>query len=593
MTHPQPLPDAVMHLIPASGGGIERFARDLATAGRGHHLLHWGKTGCVVEDASEPAGFHPYAWPRRDACAWLARVMARHACTRLHVHHLDRRLLQWLPQWRASGQAFLLSLHDLGFLNPRTFELEGERPPVDPAWQAACAEVLSSAHAVTVPSAYLAAELAAAFPQLPCTILAPGVRRGAALTPHQDGGLRTIGVLGALGPHKGRQRLLDWLAQPWAANWRWVLVGYLDQQLHPGLAADGRLWVHGPFRHQDTRRWLDHYQVDLLLFPNRLAESFSYALSDAWAAGRPVLVPDCGALGARVREHGGGALIAESDDPAALGRQLQALAADGGTQLGEWCARIRKRRTAMVPGLASMRAEMAALYRGLPQTPPLPAPSPAWLERQDRLRLQLDGVVHRQETIRLARDLAQHREWSDKLCADIRLLHDDLSLVQQARAANLEELHALAAQAQVLRAEHVAAAAQAQALQERNQWLESTAAALKERNTVVETEAAGLAQQDLQRQQEIAELHARNTTLSAHIGEQQEHHRLLATTCERQAVELAVMQQRISALEEDWRWQRLKAMRYERMTGWIPGWLRGLARRLLQLRRSLRARTAS
>ena len=46
---------------------------------------------------------------------------------------------------------------------------------------------------------------------------------------------------------------------------------------------------------------LAHYRVALVLYPSAGPETFSYTLSEAWAAGRPVLVPPIGALAERVR----------------------------------------------------------------------------------------------------------------------------------------------------------------------------------------------------------------------------------------------------------------------------------------------------
>ena len=87
------------------------------------------------------------------------------------------------------------------------------------------------------------------------------------------------------------------------------MIGYSDLQFDRGWREVGRCFVHGPYNDSELPALIASYGVHVVLFPNRLPESFSYTLSEVWAAGIPVIVPDEGALAERVSRHQGGWLL--------------------------------------------------------------------------------------------------------------------------------------------------------------------------------------------------------------------------------------------------------------------------------------------
>ncbi len=557
------LPRRALHLVSASGGGMTRFARDLHAHGDGHALLHASADTWVLESGSgSDARYTPYLLPDGDAAAdWLDALLAGQGCDLLHLHYLHADTLPLLQAWSARGRSWIASLHDVGFLRADAFATSVGLPQVDTEWSARWLRVLSTAAAITAPSEFLARVLAGAFPGLLAKLVDPGVLPRLA-APRPGRPLRSIAVVGALGAHKGKDRLLQWLAHPAAERYRWTLVGYTEDQLQPGWLAGGRLRVHGPFLPQRTAHWLRHYDVDLVLFPNRLAESFSYALSDVWAAGIPVLVPDAGALGERVRKHGGGAVLERPDDAAAVHARLAQLAEDGGAGLAGWRDEVAMRRHAMVPTITSMVESMTRIYADIPIAAPSEAAAVDAL--QPYLRRQLDDTVFRHENIRLARDYAQVRGWASKLERDIARLASDLETLTRLRAELDQRLGE--------RDDAVSA------LRERNRAIEHDAAELRERNRLVEADAAQLAAQatELAGQRAadcatIAELSAHRQHLSQQLGEQQQRNALLAEVCDTLAGELAIMRQRINALELEVRPLRIKGARYDRVRAWLPG----------------------
>jgi glycosyltransferase involved in cell wall biosynthesis len=86
--------------------------------------------------------------------------------------------------------------------------------------------------------------------------------------------------------------------------------------------------VHGRYDPTDLPELLARYRVALVLYPSAGPETFSHTLSEAWASGRPVLVPPIGALEERVRDSGAGWVLSDAewrDDEKMLERILEVL----------------------------------------------------------------------------------------------------------------------------------------------------------------------------------------------------------------------------------------------------------------------------
>ena len=154
--------------------------------------------------------------------------------------------------------------------------------------------------------------------------------------------------------------------------------------------------VHGRYDPRDLPDLLAHYRVSLVLYPSAGPETFSYTLSEAWSAGRPVLVPPIGALPERVAPTGAGWVLDDAEwrderrmldrieallSPARAGdlaRASRAAAAMSRITLESMAeatlacyeAALRGRRPAAQRPLARERVRDALGYR--PWTPPVP-----------------------------------------------------------------------------------------------------------------------------------------------------------------------------------------------------------------------------
>jgi hypothetical protein len=214
----------------------------------------------------------------------------------------------------ATGAPLVLTLHDIGF----------DDAAAGPAEHQARRRFARSAAVLTAPSRYIVERVEAALgAEVPCRWVENGADPFPAPQPQATepppGAPFEVAVIGALGEHKGLLALLETAAYL-PADLRVVILGYTAQQLMPGWAVPGRVWVHGAFQPAELPALVRRYGARLAFFPPGMPESYCYALSDAWLAGLPALVPDHGALGERVRRHGGGAVYPPALAAEALAR---------------------------------------------------------------------------------------------------------------------------------------------------------------------------------------------------------------------------------------------------------------------------------
>jgi glycosyltransferase involved in cell wall biosynthesis len=404
---------AVLHVTSAEGGGADRYIRDLATL-PGRHWI-WHAAAGVVEDTATGRFYAP---PDDGA---LARWLGDASAGIVHLHGLGAECRAIAARIRAArALPLVVTLHDIAFVAPRAFDGD---VTVDAAQVAVVAPILAAASAVVVPSRFIEELVRANFPGVATTRVAPGVDAGAhapmaaaADFAPQAKRLR-IAVAGAIGPHKGSDRLVA-LAEGLASiDATLVVVGYTDSAIERGWRIPGSLYVHGPYEDGALGAWLAAYGAEVVLFANRLPESFSYTLSEAWAARRPAIVPDEGALGERLGELGGGWRIAPDRFVTDAGALLARLAAPGGArEIARVESPLADDDPRRIPTLAAMKDAFAGLYAryAMPGAGSGGADALAPL-----VAANVDGTLFRRELVRLVDDLAAQRAWNAKLEADI------------------------------------------------------------------------------------------------------------------------------------------------------------------------------
>jgi len=115
------------------------------------------------------------------------------------------------------------------------------------------------------------------------------------------------------------------------------------------------------------RELIEHYRVRLVAYPSAGPETFSFTLSEAWAAGRPAIVPPIGALADRVGETGAGWVLSDdewSSEELMLDRIVAVL---DWSRADEFNEAVTRARSAVQPTLEAMTAATVAIYRALPQ----------------------------------------------------------------------------------------------------------------------------------------------------------------------------------------------------------------------------------
>jgi len=448
-------PCAVLHITSLHGGGVDRHVRDIARGlARPQLVWHAGDAAEVLEVPGQPRylALDPAAVDRDGGR--LAQFL-RHARVGLvHAHSMASAVRRRSSETAARlGVRTLATLHDVLFLRREGFEPEAPEEP-DPAWLAETAAFLRDAAAVVAPSEYIAGLARAHVPGLDVTVIPNGTaparaqRRVEARPDFAARGFTHVAaVIGAIGPHKG-SALLDELDTLLAGtDIAIVVIGYLDTQVEPGWRG-AHLFVHGAYRESEVGALLAAYGARVALFPNRVPESFSYALSEAWDAGLAALVPDAGALAERVRAHGGGWVL-----PAGAG--ARDIAAALAAHLRESAGRVESGHH-HVPRIEDMTRSLDALYArfGLDAAAPVDAQAPGV---QELLARNLDGTVFREELARLADELAQvraglqaergqaqrfeteARAWIAKLEGDVGRLQAELEAEVLARRKYAEE----------------------------------------------------------------------------------------------------------------------------------------------------------
>ena len=429
---------SVLHLSAAEGGGVDRYIREVAGGAHRRHLLwHVGSGIDVIEDIAAQQ-FRPLSQAVEDpiAASALAEWLRSNAVGMVHLHGLGERCrdrLSLLQSVRATP--WVVTLHDLTFIDPHAFA--GRMFEPDFAWIAEVSDTLSRAATVIAPSLYIRELALRHFPTLQCEVISPGIRTPQQSTrasaPAEFAALRpvhVVAVIGAIGPHKG-SRLLDALVNRLhETDIGIVVIGYIDSQLFQGWRAPGRCYVHGPYVDAELPGLIAAYNVDVALFPNRLPESFSYTLSEVWAAGIPVIVPEEGALAERVSRHGGGWILPAHFPAEDAVRLLERLFAPASAaERARVKSEIDPRDSTRIPTLAAMARDIDAIYERFGLKPPSSDNDPAAGDEALRplLAANLDGFAFRRELIKLTGEavqlraaLEEARPWAAKLEHDIR-----------------------------------------------------------------------------------------------------------------------------------------------------------------------------
>ena len=389
----------ILHVLHGHGGGTEYHVRGLIAASSSayrHYLLLAVDDDWRLEEFvdGETTG---YDFRRASGESWssfLSGLVARFGVDLIHLHNISGAREGMLSALSTLPIPYGYTVHDLNFACPtitflaadgeycgavtdaeacgRCLAAQREFAGVDiVTWRAQHGELVQRAAFVIAPSQWAADTLRRYFPERAVSVVAhgsgPGTGRADAVYTRldlPDDDVPTVAVIGAIGHDKGARRLerLIELTRQRRAPLRWVLIGYLDRSREPAQSADAVFTQHGPFDSREIGALLDHYRVRLVAYPSVGPETFSFTLSEAWAAARPVLVPPVGALAERVAATGGGWVLSDEDwqDEARLLERIAALL--DASRAPAWAEAAERARGAPQPTLFAMAQAMIDLW---------------------------------------------------------------------------------------------------------------------------------------------------------------------------------------------------------------------------------------
>jgi GT2 family glycosyltransferase/glycosyltransferase involved in cell wall biosynthesis len=340
----------VLHVIHHHGGGTETHVRALIAGSPGrwrHYLAIAVDDRWQVEEHRADGSIVTFDFTRGAHELWrdfLCGICATLGIALIHLHNISACRDGIMTALADFPVPFGYTVHDLNFACPtitflaadgmycggvtdaavcaRCLRAQPMFPGVDIVnWRERHRNLLRRAAFRIAPSQWAADMLERYFPGSPAAVIPHGMPEN---VPAGQGGVPatlalpadgapTVAILGAIGPDKGSRRLerLVSLARARGAWVRFVLIGYMDVQHGPWQSGDALFTVNGRYETGDLAALLEHYRVALVLYPSAGPETFSYTLSEAWASGRPVLVPPIGALEERVRGSGAGWVMSD------------------------------------------------------------------------------------------------------------------------------------------------------------------------------------------------------------------------------------------------------------------------------------------
>lgn len=114
-----------------------------------------------------------------------------------------------------------------------------------------------------------------------------------------------VAFIGGLAPYKGSILAHDMILKNKENKIKWHIFGILGDQLLININRKD-LYKHGIYDRSEIYSLLNDNDIDLVCILSIWPETYCYTLTEAWQAGRPVLVTDIGALGERVKRTGAG-----------------------------------------------------------------------------------------------------------------------------------------------------------------------------------------------------------------------------------------------------------------------------------------------
>lgn len=334
----------VLYVLHDYGGGTPFTTRDLAegvadrwealilrSSGDRLTLTGLDEKRIAVISLSDPLEFGPAG--NREYRDAVTDILLRYDIELVHIRHLLKHSLDLPSVADALNIPTILSFHDFYYSCPTAHLLDDQDrfcagvctpgqgqcravPWVTAGphlkhgwvqvWRKQVEKMFSHVDAFVWTSEWAMGLYLATFPHLgdrPGRVIEHGRalhrRKESLATPPVSGEPVRVAVLGHVGIHKGAD-LLRQAAEYSAGSIEFHIVGTLEGPPGPGMV------VHGRYERSDLLTRLADISPSYVLLPSITGETYSHTLTEAWAAGIPVIANDLGAPVDRIHSQGGG-----------------------------------------------------------------------------------------------------------------------------------------------------------------------------------------------------------------------------------------------------------------------------------------------
>lgn len=367
------------------GGGVEKHVQDMvALLGdrvRVEVLRPWGRQVIQLQDPSG-ATLRRVAVDTGDAAdfaAMLTELLHSRAYARLLIHHMHGFPAEVMAALRALSLPYDLTLHDFGIYCPQyaLSTAEGDycgepnlagcetcvarRPNAwqlgAAAWRARWGQFAQGAQRVFAPSATVRDKVRQHLPNLDITVL-PHPPRADWLS-LQAPPIKVL-VLGGLSRTKGLNEVVACAqhAKAHGLPLAFVVLGYPEHAVPvwPELP----LQVRGEYPDADLPTLARLERADVLCFPGRIPETYSYTLDVALALNLPIVATETGAIAERLRQHANAQLVPVHAPPDVFNRAFLQAAPAASSQPADHSALLAAREQAARELLAPLHASATA-----------------------------------------------------------------------------------------------------------------------------------------------------------------------------------------------------------------------------------------
>lgn len=267
--------------------------------------------------------------------------------SKVHYHHVLGFNPEFLSVLRTFDAPFSFTVHDyfticpkinlvkdemycgelgVGQCNSCIFEEDNSKPVEITEWRNRFAWLVTDAENVICPSEDARQRMHRYFPSAPiqvCPHEATEPRKRFNIKTRKAGEKIRVAILGVLSVNKGANFIQDLISVIEAQNApvELRLIGSSN-----GLVRKSRQFKEsGSYKTSEITKLLEELEPDLVLFPARCPETYSYTLSEALRMGLPVLAPDVGAFPERLEHYPIGRIYPHACSAKALLDEIYAL----------------------------------------------------------------------------------------------------------------------------------------------------------------------------------------------------------------------------------------------------------------------------